>query len=180
MDLQDEILAARTSKRQTLRAVDLIGSDADKFSVLLRVFLSKNQQAQQAAAWVLMHCSDRYPWLILPHIKVLVNNLSNPVHDAIKRATMRSLQKVDIPKKYWGETLDVAFGLMDNDEAVAIRIFAMSVIYNISKVLPEIGNELKLVIEDQLPYGSPGFINRGKKILAKIDQRQREKSISEL
>ena len=33
----------------------------------------------------------------------------------------------------------------------------------------QIANELKVVIEDQLPYGSAGFKSRGKKILAKLE-----------
>ena len=41
----------------------------------------------------------------------------------------------------------------------------MTVLYNITLKIPELADELKIIIEDQMPYGSAGFKSRGKKIL---------------
>ena len=46
----------------------------------------------------------------------------------------------------------------------------MTVLYNLSVNIPEIKNELKLLIEDLLPYGTAGIKSRGRKILAKLEK----------
>jgi len=58
--------------------------------------------------------------------------------------------------------------LENKKEPIAIRVFAMTVLANLADTYPEIKGELIAVIEDQMPYGSAGFISRGKKILKKL------------
>ena len=60
--------------------------------------------------------------------------------------------------------------LISRKEPVAVKVFAMTVLYNLSQEIPEIKSELKIVLEDQLPYGSAGFKNRGAKIISKLEQ----------
>jgi hypothetical protein len=55
--------------------------------------------------------------------------------------------------------------LKDSEQAIAIRAFAMGVIYSISKEYDELKNELKLVLEDLYTVGSSGLENRRKNIL---------------
>lgn len=152
-----------------LRAVKLVGTNKQNFSLLVTQILSADAESQQAAAWVLTHVTDRYPWLISPHISKLVKNMRNSVHVAVHRATLRSLSMIDIPEKHWGEILDISFDfLLDTGQPPAVKVFAMTVIHNISKSLPEISRELKIVLEDQMPYGSAGFKSRASKILADL------------
>ena len=64
--------------------------------------------------------------------------------------------------------MTVAFQfLQDRKEAVAVRVFAMTVIENLSHDKPEIRRELCLFIEDELPYAGAAFRSRGMKILRK-------------
>jgi hypothetical protein len=50
-------------------------------------------------------------------------------------------------------------------DPIAIKVFSMTVLFNISKNVPEFRDELAIIIEDQMPYGSAGFKSRGKKTL---------------
>jgi hypothetical protein len=55
---------------------------------------------------------------------------------------------IEISRKHLGKATDSCFKiLMNENEAVAIRAFAMSVIFNISEKEPDIKNELKICIQ---------------------------------
>jgi hypothetical protein len=46
----------------------------------------------------------------------------------------------------------------------------MTVLANIIDDQPDMKKELKLILEDQLPYGSAAFKSRGNKVLKKITE----------
>jgi len=151
--------------------VDYIGNDADKFSKLMELFFSSDNRLSQRSAWVMSHCVDKNTDLILPYIKKLVKNLYVTDEDAIKRNTFRILQLIDIPKPLWGEVLEKCFEYLEsNNEAIAIRVFSMTVAYNISNHIPEIKPELKALIKEIIMYGSAGLKSRGNKVLKKLEK----------
>jgi len=168
MDIKEALLAEH-SKIQSQRIADYIGKDPVRFAELMTLFFGQEYRLTQRAAWVLSHCADRYPELIHPHLEEMIHNLRNNVHVAVRRNTLRVLQFIDIPEELLGEAVDICFMyLASHDEPVAVKVFGMTVLANICKEEPDLGNELRLLIEEQLPYGSAGFKSRGKKILAAL------------
>ena len=159
------------SKALTVRIVHYIGTDPERFKELMILFFGKDNRLSQRASWAVGFCGLAHPELIYPHLKQMVANLDNPVHNAIKRNTVRILAELDIPDDLLGEIADVCFRLLDDPkEAIAIRVFSMSVCFNITKREPELANELKLIIEDHYPHGSAGFKSRARKILKDLQK----------
>jgi hypothetical protein len=79
------------------------------------------------------------------------------------------MQYTDVPKRLQGRVIDLCFKyLSDKKEAIAVRAFSMTVLANLTKDSDELRKELKIVIEDHLPYGSPGFTARARKVLKQI------------
>jgi hypothetical protein len=169
MDLRAEILKA-DFKERVVYVADVIGNNPERFEILIELFMSSDARTCQRASWVLGHCTDNYPDMIIPYLPVLVKNLFNTPEDAVKRNTLRAMQEIEIPEELWGETIEIAFQFLMGNEAIAIKVFAMTVLYNLCLKIPEIREELRVVIEDQLPYGSAGFQNRGSKLLVKLDK----------
>ena len=102
----------------------------------------------------------------------MVKSLNPDLPVAYKRNLLRILQHHSIPESLWGHAADQCFGfLSDPAEPVAVKVFSMSVLYNLTHEIPELGRELKILIEDQFPYGSPGFKSRGGKILKALQKR---------
>ena len=167
MNLESEILKA-DFKDQVVRVAAEISTDENKFAELMKLFFSHNNTYAQRASWVMMHCTDRYPWLVRPYLKKLVKNLYQSPGEATKRNTVRLLQFIDIPEALWGEVIEICFRYLKGNEAIAIKVFSMTVLFNLSQLVPEISEELKINIEDQLPYGSAGFKSRANKILTKL------------
>ncbi|WP_020528207.1 hypothetical protein [Flexithrix dorotheae] len=170
MDLREELLR-EYNKEHVVFLANYIGNEQEKFAELIDLFLNGEMRVTQRASWVVGHCADQYPELITPYLPTLVYNLRNNIHDAVKRNTVRILQDIDIPEDLIGEAADICFEfLQSNKEAIAIKVFSMTVLFNITKSIPELANELKVIIEDQMPYGSAGFKSRGKKILKELNK----------
>lgn len=163
-------LEEKHSKAQMVRIRDYIGDDTARFDELIQLFLHSEYRITQRASWAMMHCADAYPELITPYLAIFFKNLRQEgLHDSIKRNTLRVLQDVDLPEHIMGEAADICFEYLANpQESVAIRAHSMSVLWNICKKEPDLANELKLVIEEFMPYGSAGFKSKGAKILKAI------------
>ena len=169
MNLQQALLK-NPDKSQVLRIVDYIGNDPQRFQVLVKLFLTGPYRITQRASWPLSICVEKYPKLANPHLKLLMQNLTKkPVHNAVKRNTVRLLQYVNIPRKLQGFAADICFQyLLDPKEPIAVRVFSMTVLANIATDKPDLRRELLLVLEDQLPYGSAGFISRARKTMKQL------------
>lgn len=165
MNLQNELLKEH-SKSQTLKIVNYIGADPERFKQLIDTFLAGPYRVTQRASWALSNCVEKNQAVIIPHLKVILKALENSdAHDAVKRNIVRLLQFIDIPKKYYGTVVEKCFDLMDPSQPIAVRVFSMTVLGKIAHHLPDLKKEIQLVIEDQLPYASAGFISRAKKVL---------------
>jgi hypothetical protein len=165
MNIRSEILKEH-SKKQTIKIAAYVGNNAKRFSELMSIFFKDEHLITQRSAWVVSYCVQAHPELIKPYLKEIVTYLQKPVHDAVKRNIVRILQNMEIPKGLRGRLANSCFHLLSSPkEAVAIKVFSMSVLFNLSKTEPGLSNELRIIIEDQLPYASAGFLSRGKKIL---------------
>ena len=170
MTLKDEILQDH-SKQHTVYLSKKIGPDQDAFDALMILFLGDDYQITQQAAWIVSHCVDDYPRLIEKHLKSMIENLQKPVHVAVKRNTLRVLQFVEIPEELMGIAANICFSYLNSGrEPVAIKAHSMTILYNIVKKFPELKEELKVTIENQMPFGSAGFISRGRKILNALNK----------
>ncbi len=174
MDIKAAILKDH-SKPQILKIVDYIASDQQRFDEMIELILKGDKKIAQRVSWAMSYCVEAYPGLIISHLESLMENLRNPVHDAIKRNTLRSLEYVEIPEDLMGLVADICFEFLDSPkESIATRVFSMTALYKICQKEPELSNELKLVIEDHYPHGSAGFKSRARKILKGISKLQQK------
>lgn len=170
MDIKKELLKEH-SKRQTTKVVNYIGKDPKRFNVLIKTFLGGPYRVTQRAAWPLSYCVLVYPDLIKPHLKSVLKMLDKKeAHDSVKRNILRFLQDIEIPKRFYGTVADRCFTLMDIREPIAVRVFAMTVLDNIARQEPDLKKELRIVIEDQLPFASAGFLSRSRKVLKELEK----------
>jgi hypothetical protein len=169
MDIERELLKSH-AKLQANKVADYVRDNANHFNVLISIFLAGPYRLTQRAAWPISICVDRHPQLLAPHLKRVVSMLNKPdLPDAVKRNVVRMLQVVPIPKSLHGKITEICFRyLLNKKEAIAIRVFAMTVLSRIVKEHDELKRELLLVVEDQLPYASPGFQSRARKVVKQL------------
>ncbi len=113
------------------------------------------------------------------------NNISNfpnliletihgyPEKNSIKRCGLAILQDINIPQEMMGELYTTCFNFLNNSsEAIVTKVFSMSICFRIAKIYPELLNELRLLIEENLVLferNSSGIYSRGNKILGQIN-----------
>jgi hypothetical protein len=171
MDIRKQLLTEH-SKLNTELISNYIGNQQERFDILMTLFLKDESRVTQRAAWVVGDVARKYPDLVNNHLEKMVLNLRKEnLHDAIKRNTVRVLQEITIPETLCGEAADVCFKLLlSKNEPVAVKCFSMTVLLNIVKHIPELKEELKIIIEDQMPYASAGFKSRGNKTLKALEK----------
>lgn len=142
------------SKSQTEKIVKFIGNDKERFKQLVTVFLNGEYRITQRAAWPLSYSAIENPELVKPYYSKLIKKLNEQdVHPAIPRNILRLLQEVEIPSKYHGVLVDSCFKFItDMHQPVAIKAFAITVAAKICSLYPELGNELKMILDEMRKY----------------------------
>lgn len=143
---------------------------------LVECALGKDHLLSSRAMWVLGHCSDIDYDAISKYHDKLIRNLANPgLHNGVIRNTLRLYQQHPVPEKHHSFLLDKCYEyIKDPSEAIAVRAFAMTVVFSISKPYPELLDELKMVLMHPDSHEeSPGIRSRVKNILKAIDKLQR-------
>lgn len=164
MQLRDIILEKHT-KQQMLRVVDYIGNDKKRFDELIQLFLFDDYRVSQRASWAVLHCIQKNPAFAKKYLPLMLDNLKNPVHDAVVRNTVRILDLTDIPENLHAQVMDICFELVNkNQSPIAVKAFSIGVLTKLSKQYPELKNELKAIVDNQLPFASPAIKSRAKRI----------------
>jgi len=169
LNLEEEILKEH-SKRQAVRLTLWIGNDESRFAELMRLFLKGDYRVTQRAAWIVSGCAEHHPDLIRPWLGKMIKRMQQPgVHDAVRRNVVGVLRFVDIPAALLGTVATVCFEfLADQDQPIAVRAFSMTVLGKIALREPGLKPELRLLIEQSLPYGSAGFRSCARNVLKQI------------
>jgi hypothetical protein len=169
VNLREEILKEH-SKPQALKIAGYACASKKNFKELMQYFLNEEYRLAQRAAWSVSWAARKKPEMISPHIKDLVSVLNKTdVHDAVIRNSVRVLQEIEIPEKFHGEVMDACFQFIEKPSTpVAIKVFSLTTLFNLSKHYPEIKPELKLIIEDCWKNETAAFKSRAKKILSKL------------
>jgi hypothetical protein len=173
MNIRQAILKEH-SKKQTLLIAAYISGNKNRFDKLMALFLGPDYRITQRAAWIVSLCTTAHPELIKPWLRKMISNLSKPgLPDAVKRNTVRILQFIQLPRTLMGPAAQHCFSLLQSPkEPVAVKVFSMSVLLRICREEPDLKNELRLMIESQMPYASKGFVSRGNKILKELTKLQ--------
>ncbi len=174
MKLKEELLA----EIRVFKAPELANQilKSHQLSALIKLALEKDPLLSSRAMWVLSHCSDIDSTFVKPYYSTLILNLQNkPLHDGVIRSTLRLFQEHEVPEEHQSFLIDKCYEYVKNPaEAIAIRSFAITVIYHISKPYPELLHELNLLLLHlSTNEASPGMISKLKNTMALIENDKR-------
>lgn len=169
MQLRTEILKEH-SKANCNAIVKWVGNSQRRFDELFEIFLNDEYRVVQRASWPVSYAVQAHPKFIQKHFKKLINNIKKPgIHEAVKRNTVRLLQDIKIPEPYHGEVMNLCFDFISSpEEKAATKAFSLTILENLSKIYPEIGQEIRTIIEDRWDYESAAFHSRARKILRSL------------
>lgn len=170
------LVAAEHSRSQVTRIIHAVGSDQKSFDELMRIFLGSDLELARRAAWSLGYIVLNDPKLVAKWFPQIITYLQNTnQHPAMYRNIFKFLQEIDIPEKYAARVLDLAYGYaLEASHAIAVRTFALTTAWNISKKFPELQDELLSVIHQLAHNESPALRARIRHILAAINKRHKK------
>jgi hypothetical protein len=164
-----DLLMVETSRRNTDLIADLVFHKPELFDELAGIYLQNEEPISRRAVWVVDTVAEKLPHLLDPYLESIAEALPCFEHDGLKRISLRMLTRSPLPQNYLGELMNICFDwLVSQKESVAVKIYAMEILYRISQVEPELKKELADSIEWRISEGTPGFKNRGLKTLKKL------------
>lgn len=168
MNLKQQLLKEH-SKENSLLIFNYLLENPWEFDGLMKIFTEEDYRLNQRSAWVIGMIGETKSEWLLPYFPILLDCLNNPNHDAISRNIYRSFQSLEIPEEFAAQTYNLCIRDLSNTKtAAAIKVFAMTVAFNISNKHRELQQELSFIIEEQISYSSVGFASRARKILKAI------------
>jgi hypothetical protein len=171
MNLREK-LTIRFDKEEKERLGKIIASDPKLFAELWSLIKTADSPIPEYGSWVLDHCVAINPTLVQPHLDEMIAHFPLPNHNSIHRNLGKILAQVEIPEQYQGELYSLCIDrLLMPQMEVAVKVHCMEIAYNIARDIPELKEELALVINDQMEFNSAGFKSRGKKILKRLGKR---------
>ena len=136
---------------------------------LMECFFDDHYRLCQRAAWPVGIIGQQRPELIFPYLPKMIRALDNPRHDAVIRNTVRTLQYMAIPEELQGEVYDKCFQYLSGVKyPPAIKVFSATVLANMAMEIPELKEELIIILEEQMVFGTAGFVNRAGKLLKSL------------
>ena len=113
--------------------------------------------------------NDIRPDLIIPYLKPMLENVEHLKQSGQKRHMLKLLGLHPLPAEPTGGFIDYCFNILQSrTEPVASRVHTMQLLFNISEMIPEFKNELRIVIEDAMFEGTAGIRSRGSKLLKSL------------
>ncbi len=151
---------------------EVIHSSKD-YHTLMELALYDQKPVSWRAAYLVDKINDINPNLLLSYLEPMIKQVKIEKNGGKRRHFLKLISMNKIPEEQQGSLLDFCIDTFKSDkEAVAVRVHAMQILYNISKLQPELQQEILAVIEHEMKYhSSAGITSRGKKLVKKLKMR---------
>lgn len=149
----------------------MVCENPELFSALLQIALSEEMPYAPRAARVVTICSLQIPRIMFPYRNKIIRSMAHMQNEGVIRNLLKMYAEIAVSytKTEREALMNLCFDkLTDPNMPVAIKIFCMQVLYNISLKEPDIGNELYHIIENELPYSTAAYKSRGRKMMQMI------------
>jgi len=169
MNIED--LLPDTGKLTAIHAADVAMQKTELIPELIKLAFADKHPVSVRAANTIEIIDSKMPELIEPHYSKIINGFAKFKTGGVIRCLLKIFTRhTDIKnEKLLCTLLNHCFKkLASADEDVAVKVYALQILYDFSKREPDIKNELIFAVKDQLPKNSEAFKNYGNKILKKL------------
>jgi 8-oxo-dGTP diphosphatase len=145
------------------------------FNKLLEYSFSPDKRLAFRASWILTKVCDKYPELIYPFLSQVIESLNKLDNESTLRSFLRIISLSDFEKiKAWqhGLLTELCFNLLNSGfSAIAVKAYAMEILYKLTLIYPDLANELATSIHLLMEDSSAGIASRGRQILRKLGDK---------
>ena len=149
--------------------VDKIEEDTDVFEIVWEIMLEDTYPLSMRASRVIWLFAVKHPYYLEPRLSVLITVLPEIKTESVWRNMLNVIALLPIPEKHTGHLFDLCYGLVESPgTAIAVRANAMTILYKISNIEPELKIELITLFESQGDTESVAIFARSKILLQKL------------
>lgn len=140
------------------------------YTLLMEIALYSTEQNSWRAAYLVDKIHEHYPNFILPYINQIIEQLIVEKHNGKKRHFLKQISLNTIPENHFGFLTNYCLNAFTSaKEAIAVRVHAMQILFNISEKEIELKPEILALIEHEMEFHeTPGILSRGKKLATKL------------
>lgn len=133
-------------------AAEAVGDNPKYFKELINLSLQEKAPLNWRAARVVLLCIEDYPKLFIPYVNEIAKLFITFKTDGLKRAYAHILSKYIklIDEDYLSEIIDVCFNYMLSNQKIAVKYNCMKLLFETSKIFPDLKAELKSSIDFNL------------------------------
>lgn len=166
-----EELLSDSSKLNAVHAASVAIENPAVIHGIWEMAVANKPQYSTRAANTIEIIDSKEPQLIRPYYLKIIRKLPGLKSTGAKRCLLKLLTRhTDISnEKLLCDLINFCFNtVISPDEEVAIKVYSVMILYEISKKETDLKNELIFCIKEQLPRNSVAFKSIGNKILKKL------------
>lgn len=165
----EKLLISGNSRASTDFVVGLIKQKPELLDEVWNIYMKLQDPISRRAAWILDTLSEAENYWLTPYVEELIGAMPAFTHDAYKRHGLRILSHQKIPEHLQGQLVSICFDwLLSLESPVAVKMYCIKILYDLSLTIPAIRNELIDTIEFQVQEGTSGFQSIAKKTLKQL------------
>ena len=166
-----EIISIDSSRASADIAVEAIADVSEYFKEVMDISLQAKPPLNWRAARVLALSADEHHDLFIPYANQIALLFSCFTNDGLKRSYAWLLSRY---AKYFNEEsqsklIEVCFNYLLSDEKIAVKYNCVKLLFEMSKIIPELKGELLAAIEFNISEGIFRMNGQLKKICKAID-----------
>lgn len=159
-------LAGSTGAERIAWAKDIVANDCLK--QLLPLLMGDKQTAYRFS-WLLSDVGMADPEVLFRELPYMFSIRQQVTAPKFGGQFVKYWRMAGIPEEHEGEAIDIMFQyVMDPKADTHIKTVSLTVLHGLAKKYPELNNEIKLCIEEQINTADVSFQKTAKKILAEL------------
>jgi hypothetical protein len=167
---ENEVRALILSWENLAILVRYIADYPEHLDIIMKKALDDSQPENWRAVWMVDKIHERHPELVIPYLPAMTSFLMTTQNASKKRHLLKLISLNEIQQENMAALLNFCIDEFTNAaEPVAVRVYAMQILFNIAQKEPDFSGELIELIEHEMEYhGSAGIASRGGKLLKKL------------
>lgn len=157
-----------SSKKRVLYGVSICRQQPELFPSLFGLAMEQSGKYSQRASRIICELLKKPDSIFLEYVGIVLNELETIFDESIKFCFLNIFRECKLPDddEKLGHLTKICFDAVESKvERIAIKIYAIDILYRISEVVPEMKPEIFYLINKYLEGSPPAFISRGRKIL---------------
>ncbi|MBT8376462.1 MAG: adenylosuccinate lyase [Bacteroidia bacterium] len=173
-ELYKQIKNCTALKKDRLRLMESVLDELKLFHPLLKLAFNVKHPDSHRAAWIVELLCLHDLMIIKDHLNYFSSHLNELTNDSAKRPMAKICSLILHPKKGLKLTqlnkekmTSTCFDWMIDDSAVAVKVYAITSLYELGKEKDWIHDELRIILEKNYTSSSAGYQCRAREILKK-------------